>query len=325
VTERAVGPLVHILAELMENAAAFSKPPTPVEVRAAMVSRGLAVEIEDRGLGMEPEQYATANALMQSPPQLDVMTHADDVRLGLYVVARLSAGLGLRVELRPSAFGGTRVIVLLPEPLVVDPPSAVSQAVALPPEVPPYPAGPQPYPRDPLAELRSPYEDGQLPVRSRGHAMANVTAPGVRPPVEGAGPTGPTGPPSSEPPSSEPRPLPQRVRQASLAAELRVPAEPDEPDEPETWAMPDQAGRSGATIGAFQRQSRRARSGADWDQAGGYGTGDGSGDGTGAGTGYGTDAGTGYGTGTGYAGGDSSGEGPGSPSRPGSPRTEERE
>ena len=48
-----------------------------------------------------------ANALMQSPPQLDVMTHADDVRFGLYVVARLSVGLGLHVELRPSAFGGT--------------------------------------------------------------------------------------------------------------------------------------------------------------------------------------------------------------------------
>jgi hypothetical protein len=114
--------------------------------------------------------------------------------------------------------------------------------------------------------------------------MANVTAPEVRPPVDGTGP-----------PSSEPRPLPQRVRQASLAAELRVPAEPEEPDGQETWAMPEQAGRSGATIGAFQRQSRRARSGADF----GEGLGDGS--------------------------ADSSGEGPGSPSRPGSPRTEERE
>jgi len=308
VAERAVGPLVHILAELMENAAAFSKPPTPVEVRAALVSRGIAVEIEDRGLGMEPEEYAAANALMQSPPQLDVMTHADDIRLGLYVVARLSAGLGLRVELRPSAFGGTRVIVLLPEPLVVERPSSVSQPVALPPEVPPYPTGPRPYPQDALAGLRTPYEDGQLPTRARGHAMANVTAPGVRRPVEDTGP-----------PSSEPRPLPQRVRQASLAAELRVPAEPAEPDDQSTWAMPDQPGRSGATIGAFQRQSRLARSGEDWAQGSGYGNGDGSGDGLGDGTG----AGTGYGTGD--SSGDSSGEGPGSPSRPGSPRTEERE
>ena len=128
VAERAVGPLIHVLAELMENATAFSKPPTPVEVRAALVSRGLAVEIEDRGLGMEPEQYAAANALMQSPPQLDVMTHADDVRLGLYVVARLSAGLGLQVELRPSAFGGTRVIVLLPRTAGGGPPPSGARA-----------------------------------------------------------------------------------------------------------------------------------------------------------------------------------------------------
>lgn len=109
----------------MENAAAFSRPPTPVEVRAARVSRGVAVEIEDRGLGMVPAQYAAANALMESPPQLDVLTHAEDVRFGLYVVARLSKGLDLQVELRPSAFGGTRVIVLLPESLVVGRPAEV--------------------------------------------------------------------------------------------------------------------------------------------------------------------------------------------------------
>ncbi|WP_344445861.1 sensor histidine kinase, partial [Kitasatospora nipponensis] len=122
-SERAVGPVVHVLAELMENAAAFSKPPTPVEVRAAAVGRGLAVEIEDRGLGMEPEQYEAANELMRRPPRLDVLARADDVRLGLYVVARLADGLGLRVEFRPSAFGGTRAVVLIPADLVAEGPA----------------------------------------------------------------------------------------------------------------------------------------------------------------------------------------------------------
>ncbi|TKA12215.1 sensor histidine kinase [Actinacidiphila oryziradicis] len=247
VTERAVGPLVHILAELMENAAAFSKPPTPVEVRAAMVSRGFAVEIEDRGLGMEPEQYAAANALMQSPPQLDVMTHADDVRLGLYVVARLSASLGLRVELRPSAFGGTRVIVLLPEPLVVDRPRPVPGPAALPEEVPRDPAGPQPHPLDGTDGPRPPHEDGQLPTRSRGRAMADVTAPAGSPDRSDAAA------------SSDSQPLPQRVRQASLVTELRAPADSGEQTDQETWAVRDLPSRSGATIGAFQRQSRRTR------------------------------------------------------------------
>ncbi|MFI8081375.1 nitrate- and nitrite sensing domain-containing protein [Kitasatospora sp. NPDC086009] len=119
-SERAVGPVAHVIAELMENAASFSKPPTPVEVRAAMVGRGLAVEIEDRGLGMDPEQYDAANELMSRPPRMDVLARADDIRLGFYVVARLAANSNLRIEFRPSAFGGTRVVVLVPDELVID-------------------------------------------------------------------------------------------------------------------------------------------------------------------------------------------------------------
>ncbi|MDP9866580.1 MULTISPECIES: sensor histidine kinase [Streptosporangium] len=252
VAERGVGPLVHVLAELMENATAFSKPVTPVEVRAAPVSRGLAVEIEDRGLGMEPEQYAAANALMQSPPQLDVMTQADDVRLGLYVVARLSAGLGLQVELRPSAFGGTRVIVLLPESLVVDRPRAVPGPAAAPEDVPRDPTGPRPHPQQDAAGPRPPHEDTQLPTRSRGRAMAYVTAPAAGSPDRDAAPL----------PSGR-DPLPQRVRQANLITELRVPADGDGQAGQEAWAVRDQPGRSSATIGAFQRQSRRRRTGDD--------------------------------------------------------------
>lgn len=245
VAERAVGPLVHVLAELMENATAFSKPPTPVEVRAALVSRGIAVEIEDRGLGMEPEQYVAANALMQSPPQLDVMTHADDVRLGLYVVARLSASLGLQVTLRPSAFGGTRVIVLLPASLVVDRPRAVPRPVAVPDEA---TTGPQPH----LRESSPPREETELPTRSRGRAMAHVTATAAGPPDRG-----------EAPPPSDLGPLPQRVRQANLVTELRAPADRDEQSDQESWTVRDQPSRSSATIGAFQRQSRRSRTGDD--------------------------------------------------------------
>ncbi|MFI7702120.1 nitrate- and nitrite sensing domain-containing protein [Nonomuraea sp. NPDC049480] len=255
IAERAVGSLVHILAELMENATTFSNPQTPVEVRAAPVSRGIAVEIEDRGLGMEPEEYAAANELLQSPPRLDVMTHADDVRLGLYVVARLSAGLGLQVELRSSAFGGTRVIVLLPQPLVVDRPRAVPVPSALPEEVPQDATGSRPRPQESTAGPRPPHEDGQLPTRSRGRAMAYMTAPAGSPD------------PDDAPPSSDRRPLPQRVRQASLAAELKVTADRDERTDQETWAARDQPSRSSATIGAFQRQSRKRRTGDDASQA----------------------------------------------------------
>lgn len=119
---RAIGPLVHILAELMENAAAFSKPPNPVEARATLVGRGLAVEVEDRGLGMDAEDYDALNAMMAEPPELDVVSRAEDARLGLYVVSQLASSLGLKVEFRASVYGGTRVIVMVPEELVAEPP-----------------------------------------------------------------------------------------------------------------------------------------------------------------------------------------------------------
>ncbi|GGL92068.1 histidine kinase [Streptomyces fumigatiscleroticus] len=258
ISERAVGPLIHILAELMENATAFSKPPTPVEIKAAPVSRGVAVEIEDRGLGMDAEQYEAANALMQAPPQLDVMTRADDVRLGLYVVARLSAGLGLHVELRPSAFGGTRVIVLVPEALVAERPRSVPDAADSPA---PDDAGTPPLlPRRNADPRPADTPDGphDLPVRSRGQAMADVTAPAPPPQNAPTSPTSPTSPTPSGPsgPPTGPAPLPRRTRQASLVAELRVPAPSNTPAPEGPSGAPT---RSGATIGAFQRQSRRNR------------------------------------------------------------------
>ncbi|MFC9324527.1 nitrate- and nitrite sensing domain-containing protein [Kitasatospora sp. NPDC057015] len=147
-SERAVGPVAHVVAELMENAATFSRPPTPVEVRAALVGRGLAIEIEDRGLGMDPDQFAAANELMSHPPRMDVLAKADDIRLGFYVVARLAANAGLRVEFRPSAFGGTRVVVLVPAELVAD--------------------------GDPALDGVAPVEPIALPTRNRGRALAGA-------------------------------------------------------------------------------------------------------------------------------------------------------
>lgn len=254
VSEWAVGALTHILAELMENAAAFSKPPTPVEVRAGRVGRGIVVEIEDRGLGMSPDQYAAANALMQEPPQLDVMARADDVRLGLYVVARLSAGLGVQVELRPSVFGGSRVIVLVPERYVAvrRQPGAAAPGLA-PEDLPQQHSGPRRHDAaDPEAEARA-HQEGRLPTRTRAHAKAAPVGP--EGPVGHPGPAGHPGPVGHLRPAGPvgpADPLPQRVRQASLADGLREPAAED-------YVPPPEPRRSGATIGAFQRQSRKAR------------------------------------------------------------------
>ncbi|MFE7414844.1 nitrate- and nitrite sensing domain-containing protein [Streptomyces laurentii] len=162
---RAVGPVTHILAELIENALSFSRPPNPVEVRAAVVSRGLAIEVEDRGLGMEEEQRAEANALMLNPPRLDILAHAEDIRLGLHVIARLTHQYGVGVEFRPSAYGGTRVVLLVPRDLVVAAPQQTGP-VAVP--------DPAPEPEPLSAPVPAGGHD-PLPNRRQGQALAAVT------------------------------------------------------------------------------------------------------------------------------------------------------
>ncbi|MFI9359543.1 nitrate- and nitrite sensing domain-containing protein [Kitasatospora sp. NPDC053057] len=381
-SERAVGPVAHVLAELMENATTFSKPPTPVEVRAAMVGRGLAVEIEDRGLGMDPEQYDAANELMSRPPRTDVLARADDIRLGFYVVARLAALTGLKIEFRPSAFGGTRVVVLVPDELVIDGDAGLPDAAPVEPiplvrrsrravrsasDEAPQPAGPPAPPVAPVEAFGQAEAYGSVGALANGGAVGNGapvesvatafqepayqeeqpcppgfaeqpiqhSSPADPPPVYAAAPadppdgtgTAPTPTPDAptpaypdiayarvteaeapyadeqyrpadhyrlaerrrgrEYPSAVPLspveggqpPLPQRVRQASLAAELRVPpptrqqwVEPTaeqpangplhQPVQPVQPVQPENGRpvrRSGATIGAFQRQSRAAR------------------------------------------------------------------
>ncbi|MFE6665227.1 nitrate- and nitrite sensing domain-containing protein [Streptomyces sp. NPDC057697] len=163
-SERAVGPVSHVLAELIENALTFSRPPSPVEVRAAKVSRGLAIEVEDRGLGMEEDQLAAANELMVRPPRMDVLAHSDDIRLGLYVIARLADQHGLRVEFRSSAYGGTRVVVLVPDELTVPEPRTGPVGVPAPAAAPAAPEAPAAGPGD------------ALPTRVQGQALAGVTA-----------------------------------------------------------------------------------------------------------------------------------------------------
>ncbi len=115
VVGRAVGDVIHLLAELLENAASFSPPQTRVQVVGQVLPNGYALEIEDRGLGMSPEALAEANRKLLEPPDFDP---ADSARLGLFVVAQLADRHGIRVSLRPSGYGGVTAIVLVPGELV---------------------------------------------------------------------------------------------------------------------------------------------------------------------------------------------------------------
>ncbi|MEU4541753.1 sensor histidine kinase [Nonomuraea dietziae] len=116
----AAADLVHLVAELLENATIYSPPNTTVQVRGDAVSNGYVVEIEDRGLGLAPEEYDRLNALLVDPPEFDL---ADSDRLGLFVVAKLAARHGVSVTVRASPFGGTTAIVLIPRGLLVEQPT----------------------------------------------------------------------------------------------------------------------------------------------------------------------------------------------------------
>lgn len=115
----AVADIVHLLAELVDNGAAFSPKESTVEVRANLVGRGLVVEIEDQGLGVEESQRDALNEMLHNPPDFNVMALSSESRVGLFVVARLAARHGIKVSLRESDFGGTRAIVLVPGARVV--------------------------------------------------------------------------------------------------------------------------------------------------------------------------------------------------------------
>jgi signal transduction histidine kinase len=112
---RAVGDVIHLLAELIENAVSFSPPYTQVHVSGGLVANGFAVEIEDRGLGMTEADIAAANDQLRHPPEFSLTSTA---RLGLYVVGRLAERHGIQVRLRESPYGGTTAIVLIPNNLV---------------------------------------------------------------------------------------------------------------------------------------------------------------------------------------------------------------
>ncbi|MFI1521787.1 sensor histidine kinase [Kitasatospora cineracea] len=214
VTGPAVADLTHLVAELVENATGFSPPHTKVQIRGEQVGNGYALEIEDRGLGMGPEALSDANRRIDASDQVDLF---DSDRLGLFVVSRLAKRHGVKVSLRPSAYGGTTAIVLLPldlldlreaeprpderEPATVPelPPTVrpLSQALAAPPAPARAPLAPPPPPTRPAAAVPP------------------------RPPVQAL--------PSLAVPAGQDDELPRRVRQASLAPQLRDTPQPPRP------------------------------------------------------------------------------------------------
>ncbi|MFF7779573.1 nitrate- and nitrite sensing domain-containing protein [Streptomyces tanashiensis] len=111
---QAVTDLVHLLAELLENATTFSSPQTKVRVTATRLPDGrVMVEIHDKGIGLTAEDFADINHKLANPPTVDA---AVSQRMGLFVVGRLADRHSIRVQLRPSGEqAGTTSLVMLPD------------------------------------------------------------------------------------------------------------------------------------------------------------------------------------------------------------------
>ncbi|MYS19072.1 HAMP domain-containing protein, partial [Streptomyces sp. DvalAA-14] len=117
VTGPAVGDTIHLIAELIENGVTFSPPHTEVRVRAVEVAQGVAVEVEDRGLGLTAQEYAAANNLLHNPQEFSFISLGEDPRMGLYTVGQLARRHGITATLRASAYGGSMAVVVLPQAL----------------------------------------------------------------------------------------------------------------------------------------------------------------------------------------------------------------
>ncbi|MFD9982974.1 nitrate- and nitrite sensing domain-containing protein [Streptomyces massasporeus] len=262
----AVADVIHLLAELIDNATAYSPAPSPVTVRAGMVAKGLAVEVEDRGLGMSEEDYTSFNEQLAVPPQFDVVALADDLRLGMFVIAQLAHRHGIAVTLRSSPYGGTTAIVLIPHEIVVretadggakdgDTPEgglvAVDGRGAKD-------AGPGGSPQRADARGTTAGAAAEGPEGEAERAAGSAREP--RPLVTAR--TASTAPPvQSAPREVVPRrdglaPLPRRVPQTSLVEELREESAPAEDD----GSLDDFTAEAAASsLAGFQRGTLRAR------------------------------------------------------------------
>jgi HAMP domain-containing protein len=129
VTGHAVADVVHLLAELIENATSFSPPGTRVQIATQQAATGYVLEIEDRGLGMSDQELLDANRRLANPPAIDF---AVSRVLGLYVVGRLARRHAVKVQLRHSWYGGVTALAMLPTSLITLPGGPVVPTAEMP-------------------------------------------------------------------------------------------------------------------------------------------------------------------------------------------------
>ncbi|WP_205324216.1 sensor histidine kinase KdpD [Glycomyces sp. YM15] len=264
----AVADVIHLVAELVENATTFSAPNTQVLIRVARVRTGLAVEVEDRGLGMEAHERDRFNKMLATPDQVDLDELLADGRIGLYVVSSLAHRHELTVQLQSNIFGGTQAILVIPEVLLGDdtPKAPAPRELPAPPPVQAMPV------RQPGAGAQSPHLPSvqlrPLPTAGTRHYGGSVPQARMDGPVNGhstAAMRVDTGalPVTAEIPEVDPdrpvgrgfdadaRPeLPKRSKQTHLAPQLR--------DAPQQGMRGSETGHDPGLMKAFQQGQQRA-------------------------------------------------------------------
>lgn len=286
-----VNDLVHLLAELVENATAFSSEHTKVTVSGQMLSGGgCMLQITDNGVGMSPEELEQANWRLANPPVIDFSAAR---RMGLFVVGRLAVRHGIRVELRAAQGGGLTAFVVLPDAVVTPGDSGGLAARGLGPR--------ESGSHGQLAALTTTGEQGfrQDDYGPAGQPMgASAGGTGAHPMVGGTGPlrqvrggtdaqpvvneTGPipvggysgTGPQPAVSPMDR-RPLRDRRRASDdpyQSGDRQPPRRPGELPVREPGAhLPGRPSDDGAPNGLFQPREERPQEPAEHGSAGGNG------------------------------------------------------
>ncbi|MFB7666583.1 ATP-binding protein [Kitasatospora sp. NPDC056138] len=195
--------LIHAVAELLDNATRYSPPSTQVHVTLMPVHNGAVIEIDDAGVGMPEYAVDKAAAALAGGTTMEVSRLGEVPQLGLAAVGRLAEQYGFRVTLSsaPSPYGGVRVVVLLPTPLLTEPlpapatgrgPDGFGHRAQSDPvrPLPPVERVPTQHRVPPAEQVRAtpaPPTPGGLPRRVNRRSAAAPTAPGADGAVGGPG------------------------------------------------------------------------------------------------------------------------------------------
>lgn len=269
-----VADLIHLLAELVDNATSFSPPDAPVTVRGNIVGKGVVVEVEDQGLGIGFEERERLNETLRNPPDFQAMALAGQRHLGLFVTGQLAKRHEISVSLQDSAYGGIKAIVLIPlsateiEPQpqqVASGASRTGRHQAAQPNFVPQPTQ-DPVPRLPRksdgAHRLWPEEEPEKTILLPQAVSEFEAFEPVTPVTAVERPPAPAPPAQRERPSSAPRrerpPLPRRQRQANLVPQLQVdtPQSTQKTGQQRRTRTPEEAGNS---MSSFQRGTRQGR------------------------------------------------------------------